>query len=64
LIKSIEVLEKQPEIGKKFLVYENFILRRLNYKKYRVIYLLEKDNVKIIRIVHQSKAVDEDDIFL
>jgi toxin ParE1/3/4 len=63
LVERISVLEKHPEIGKPFLLYENIFFRRLIYEKYRIVYTYSNDIINVIRIVNQSKQMDEENLF-
>lgn len=47
-----------PEIGRVVPEIGNPFIREVIHKKYRIIYLVKRNNIEILRIIHGSKLVD------
>ncbi|MEZ4902036.1 MAG: type II toxin-antitoxin system RelE/ParE family toxin [Spirosomataceae bacterium] len=54
LYKNLELLEKFPEMGRIVPEKEIHFLREIIVAKYRIIYLITEEQLKIVRVQHSS----------
>jgi toxin ParE1/3/4 len=57
IYQSCNQLISHPEIGMLLYKQDNFLLRRILVKKYRVIYTIYSGNIYIIAVYHQSRIL-------
>lgn len=58
LIDYVDLLEHNPCMGKVFYIYQNIEIRQLLFKRHRIIYYIEDDEIIIVKIIHTSRDVD------
>jgi len=51
-------LEQFPKLGRIVPEYNNPDLREIIYKNYRIIYLIKKEQLEIISIIHGSRKLN------
>jgi len=51
-------LKQFPKLGKKVPEYGDPELREILFKTYRIIYLIKKDHLEIISIIHGSRKLN------
>ena len=51
-------LTQFPKIGRVVPEYDNPDLREILYKNYRIIYLIKKEHLEIISIIHGSRKLN------
>ena len=50
-------LKQFPKIGRKVPEYNDPNLREILYKSYRVIYLIKKEHLEVISVIHGSRKL-------
>lgn len=55
VVESAETLLKTPRIGRMVPEFNRPDLRELIFRDYRIVYLLQNDEVFILRVVHGSR---------
>jgi plasmid stabilization system protein ParE len=55
VVKSTETLLKTPQIGRIVPEFNRPDLRELIFRDYRIVYLMQNDEVFILRVVHGSR---------
>ncbi len=63
IILAASKLEKHPLIGKPVRELFNYDYREILFKKYRIIYRFENDQIFIISIHHSSRLLSNNDTF-
>lgn len=57
---KVKVLRNYPEIDKIVLHTDKATFRRLLYKSYCIVYVLQRSSVYIVTVYHQSRQLPED----
>jgi plasmid stabilization system protein ParE len=55
MVESAETLLKTPQIGRTVPEFNRQDLRELLFRNYRIVYLLQHDEIFILRVVHGSR---------
>jgi toxin ParE1/3/4 len=55
VVESAETLLKTPQIGRMVPEFNRSDLRELIFRDYRIVYLMQNDQVFILRVVHGSR---------
>jgi toxin ParE1/3/4 len=55
VVESAETLLKTPQIGRMVPEFNRSDLRELIFRDYRIVYLVQNDQVFILRVVHGSR---------
>jgi toxin ParE1/3/4 len=55
VVESAETLFKTPQIGRMVPEFNRSDLRELIFRDYRIVYLVQNDQVFILRVVHGSR---------
>ncbi len=55
VVESAETLLKTPQIGRMVPEFNRTDLRELIFRDYRIVYLVQNDEVFILRVVHGSR---------
>ena len=55
VVESSETLLKTPQIGRMVPEFNRTDLRELIFRDYRIVYLVQNDEVFILRVVHGSR---------
>lgn len=63
IFTKVNILARYPESGKKLKELPNGPYREVLFKKYRIIYRLEKDNVYILLVHHASRLLKNNPFF-
>lgn len=50
-------LQQFPKLGRKVPEYNNPNLREILYKSYRIVYLIKKEQLEIISVIHGSRKL-------
>jgi toxin ParE1/3/4 len=58
IIKSIDLLEAFPEIGRIVPEYDDEQLREIIYRNYRIVYRISNKYIEIVTIFNGSKLLD------
>jgi toxin ParE1/3/4 len=57
IIKAVEVLKDNPEIGRVVPEFNKKDIRELIFKNYRIIYKIDKDTIYILAVIHGSRLL-------
>ncbi len=63
LINATLKLETYPEIGKPLRELQQSEYREILFKKYRIIYRIQAENIYIISVHHSAKLLENNDSF-
>lgn len=63
LLATIIKLEKYPEIGKLVPELPGYTYREILFKKYRIIYRFEDENVYLISVHHSARLLSNNETF-
>jgi toxin ParE1/3/4 len=55
IVESAETLLKSPQVGRMVPEFTRSDLRELIFRGYRIVYLVQNDEVFILRVVHGSR---------
>lgn len=58
LIKHTEIIKDNPKIGRVVPESRNSKIREIIFKNYRIIYLLKRDSIDILTVLHGSRNID------
>lgn len=58
IYEMVDHLKQFPKIGRKVPEYNNPNLREILYNNYRIIYLIKKEHLEIISIIHGSRKLN------
>ncbi len=54
IFEMVSHLEQFPKIGRKVPEYNDPNLREILYKSYRIVYLIKKEHLEVISVIHGS----------
>lgn len=57
ILKTVEILEFNPEIGRKVPEADNKTIKELLFQNYRIIYRLVKNEIQIIAVIRGSRDI-------
>ncbi len=57
IFEMISHLQQFPKLGRKVPEYNNPNLREILYKSYRIVYLVKKEQLEIISVIHGSRKL-------
>ena len=58
IFETARHLEQFPKLGRIVTEYHNPDLREIIYKNYRIVYLIKKEQLEIISIIHGSRKLN------
>ena len=58
IFETARHLEQFPKLGRIVPEYNNPDLREIIYKNYRIVYLIKKEQLEIISIIHGSRKLN------
>lgn len=58
IYEMVDHLKQFSKIGRKVPEYNNPNLREILYKNYRIIYLIKKEHLEIISVIHGSRKLN------
>ncbi len=58
MFETAKHLEQFPKLGRIVPEYNNPDLREIIYKNYRIIYLIKRDQLEIISLIHGSRMLN------
>ena len=57
IFEMLSHLQQFPKLGRKVPEYNNPNLREILYKSYRIVYLVKKEQLEIISVIHGSRKL-------
>lgn len=57
IFEMVSHLEQFPKTGRKVPEYNDPNLREVLYKSYRIVYLIKKENLEVISVIHGSRKL-------
>ncbi len=57
IFEMVSHLEQFPKLGRKVQEYNDPNLREILYKSYQIVYLIKKEHLEVISVIHGSRKL-------